>query len=124
MAFGGKISRGLGTAQKGGQTAKQRLHFLWIENSRLNLQSGTASGHQRKIRFDRPLQLGGSNDLALDLLLLIISSTLGGIPGSIPGGNFGGIRCHLDGLLRVGSFWAAFFGLRRTFAGCSERTLP
>jgi len=39
MALGGKISRGFGRPQQGGQTAQQRFHFLNIQNRRFNLQS-------------------------------------------------------------------------------------
>jgi hypothetical protein len=39
MAFGGKISRGFGRSQQGGQTAEQRFHFLNIQNRRFNLKS-------------------------------------------------------------------------------------
>jgi hypothetical protein len=39
MAVGGKIPRGLGRSQQGGETAQQRFHFLNIQNCRFNLQT-------------------------------------------------------------------------------------
>ena len=110
MALSGKISRGLGRSQQGGQTAQQRFHFLNIQDCRFNLQSRRAQRNKRWIGLNRLLKLGGSSQIApdgfvrFDLMRLAFKReihTLGPIWGRPIWGRpvCGGIHGHADSLL-------------------------
>ena len=118
MAFGGKISRGLGRSQQGGQTAQQRFHFLNIQDCRFNLQSRRAQRNKRWIGLNRLLKLGGSSQIAPDGFVrfdLVRAAFKSAVRIFRP--ICWGVRGHADSLLLLESS-------QRTFAGCSERTLP
>jgi hypothetical protein len=106
LAFGGEIAGGLGGAQQGGQSAKQRLDFLGIEDCRLDLQKRPGRRHQCAIRLERVLVLGGGGGGQVGFYFCLSSRLR----------FFGGIGCHLIA--------SCYYSLRSTFAGCSERTLP
>jgi len=121
MTFGGKISGGFSRTQKGGQPTEQRLHFRGIEHRRFHLQHRAAQRHKRRIGFNQALQVRGSDDFSFDLIGDPASDYVGDVTSRFVGFStcnsiFGGIHCHLIA--------SCYCGLRSTFAGCSERTLP
>jgi hypothetical protein len=121
MAFGGEIAGGFGGTQQGREAAQERFHFLRIENGRFHLQERAASGHQRRIGFDRALvfrRLLGDGEFRIDFhyLVGICGSNFGsfcggsssricgrlcgeGIASDIPRDTNGTIRGHDDSLL-------------------------